>query len=178
MKIFIGSGSNPKIKEEYLNETKNICKMLCDLDYDLVFGAYSEGLMGVCYKEFINNNKKVTGVILEAYLYDLKNMPNMNNIITKSSFERIKIIYDESDLFLFLPGGTGTFNELLAIMEEQKTNPSNKKIILYNYLGFYDGLINLFNDLNDKGFAYGNELDKLIIVNNINDLEREIQNER
>ena len=178
MKIFIGSGSNPLIDNDYLNETEKICQKLCDLNCSLVFGAYSKGMMGKCFQTFSANYKEILGITLEAYHDDLINLPNMKVIETDTSFKRLEYIFNESDLFLILPGGTGTLNELFGLMEENKTNKHNKKIIIYNYKGFYNELLDYFKILKDKGFAYGNELNKLVIMDNINDLEREIKNER
>ena len=81
-------------------------------------------------------------------------------------------------MFLFLPGGTGSLGELFGLMEEIKTNKNQKKIIIYNYEGFYNELFDYIDLLSKRGFAYEKELNKLIIVKNINELERVIKNER
>ena len=178
MKIFIASGSNDKIKNEYLELTKNICEMLCKLDTTLVFGTYDKGMMGICYDTFKNNHKDIIGITTLAYHDSNILFKDIKLIERDSSFKRLEEIFKESDMFLFLPGGTGSLSELLGIMEELKTNKVNKKIIIYNYQGFYDEIINYFNLLDKRGFAYHEELNKLIIINNIEDLEREIKNER
>ena len=178
MKVFIGCGSNPQIPTDYLEETKKVCQKLCDLNCSLIFGAYSKGMMGLCYETFISNQKEVLGVTLDAYHDDLANLPNMKIIETDTSFKRLEYIYNESDIFLILPGGTGTLNELFGLMEEMKTSKIQKKIIIYNYKNFYKELFDYVRLLNKKGFAYLNEIDKLIIIDNIKDLERVIKNER
>lgn len=178
MKVFIGCGSNPQIPTDYLEETKKVCQKLCELDCDLVFGAYSKGMMGICYQTFTENNKKVYGANLTAYKDDLINLPLMINQNFNTSFDRLNYIFNASDIFLILPGATGTLNELFGIMEESKTNKHNKKIIIYNYKGFYNEMISYINILLDKGFAYENELNKVNIVDDIEKLERVIINER
>ena len=178
MRIFIGSGSNDNIRDDYLKMTKNVCDMLCNLDYSLVFGAYSKGMMGVCYNTFISNNKKVLGVTLKEYADDLNNLKGMDYVIVDNSFKRLEYIYNESDIFLILPGGTGSLGELFGLMEENKTNKLDKKIIVYNYKGFYNELIDYIKKLKIKGFTYQDELDKLIIVDNIKILERVVKDER
>ena len=178
MKVFIASGSNEKIEKNYLEETKKVCNILCNLDYSLVFGTYSKGMMGECYKTFKENDKDILGVTIDAYHEDLINFKDIRVIETNSSFKRLEYIYNESDIFLFLPGGTGSLGELFGLMEEAKTNASNKKIVIYNYRGFYNELFDYLKILSKRGFAYEKELDKLIIVKTINDLEGVFKNER
>lgn len=178
MKVFIASGSNEKIPEEYLKETKDVCKMLCDLDYSLVFGTYSKGMMGVCYNTFKENKKDILGITIDAYHDDLKNFSSIKVLELDTSFKRLEYIYNESDIFLFLPGGTGSLSELFAIMEELKTNKNQKKIIIYNYNGFYNELLDYIDILNKRGFTYKNEINKLIIIENKKELEEVFKNER
>lgn len=178
MKIFIGCGSNPLINEKFLLETNKVCQMICNLNHTLVFGAYSKGMMGETYNVFTSNNKEVIGMTLPAYHDDLENLKKAKIITLDNSFERLKTIYNESDLFLILPGGTGTIAELFGLMEENKTNELNKKIIVYNYDGFYNELIDYLKKLEKAKMVYTDELNKLLIVNNEEELERVIINER
>lgn len=178
MKVFIASGSNENIKEEYLKETKSVCQILCDLDYSLVFGACLNGMMGVCYNTFKENKKDILGVTIDAYHDDLKYFSSIKILETDTSFKRLEYIYNESDIFLFLPGGTGSLSELFSIMEELKTNKIQKKIVLYNYNGFYNELLDYINILNKYGFIYENEIGKIIIIENKKELEEVFKNER
>ncbi len=178
MKIFIASGSNDSIPLKYLEETKKVCQMLCNLNNALIFGTYSKGMMGVCYNTFKDNNKDIIGITIDAYHNDLVNFKDIKVVELSNSFQRLECIFKESDMFLFLPGGTGSIAELFGLIEEMKTNEKQKKIIIYNYQGFYNKLLEYINYLSDEGFAYKKELDKLIIVDNIGDLERVIKDER
>lgn len=178
MKVFIASGSNENIPKEYLDETEKICQLLCDLDLSLVFGTYSKGMMGVCYQTFKENNKDILGITIDAYHETNINFKDIKVIETDSSFKRLEYIFKESDIFLFLPGGTGSLGELFGLMEELKTSNLQKKIIIYNYKGFYNGILDYLNILSNRRFAYQKELDKLIIVDTKEKLERVIKNER
>ncbi len=178
MKIFIASGSNENIPKEYFEETKNVCQKLCDLNMSLVFGTYLKGMMGQCYKTFKDNNKDILGITIDAYHETNIEFKDIKVLEYSNSFQRLENIFKESDLFLFLPGGTGSLGELFGIMEELKTSKNQKKVIIYNYNGFYNEILDYLNILSKRGFAYENELNKLIIINNIDDLERVIKNER
>lgn len=167
MKIFIGCGSNPKISDELKLAAKDVCKVIAGLGYDLVYGAYNEGMMGVCFDTFKEMNKEVYGINIARYdtggsyeVYD-------------TSFERLKRICEISDKLLILPGGIGTYSELFGLLEEKA-----KPVIIYNYKGFYDDLIKFLNKNLDNNILYDDDLNNLIIVNNINELERVIKDEK
>lgn len=167
MKIFIGCGSNPKISDELKLAAKDVCKVIAGLGYDLVYGAYNEGMMGVCFNTFKEMNKEVYGINITKYdtgdcyeVYD-------------TSFERLKRICEISDKLLILPGGIGTYSELFGLLEEKA-----KPVIIYNYKGFYDDLIKFLNKNLDNNILYDDDLNNLIIVNNINELERVIKDEK
>lgn len=167
MKIFIGCGSNPKISDELKLVAEDVCKLIAGLGYDLVYGAYNEGMMGVCFDTFKEMNKEVYGINITRYdtggcyeVYD-------------TSFERLKRICELSDKLLILPGGIGTYSELFGLLEEKA-----KPVIIYNYKGFYDDLIKFLNKNLDNNILYDDDLNNLIIVNNINELERVIKDEK
>lgn len=174
MKVFIGCGSNPKIEKKYLEETERVCNLLCDKRYDLVFGAYSKGMMGVCYNTFINHKREVLGISLEAYSDDLVNMPLLEVINYHNTFDRLHKIFESCNLFIIMPGGTGSLGELFGLMEEFKTNRSGKKIILYNYNHYYDNLIKFMKDNLNSGFMYEEDFNNLNIISSIDELEKEV----
>lgn len=175
MRVFIGCGSNPKIDNEYFEVTKDICNLLCHYNYDLVFGAYNEGLMGVCFKTFKERNREVYSVNIEAYKDCMDDILDSNIYMCDSIFDRIKTIFDISDRFLILPGGTGTLTELFSLIDEFKNNKKDGKIIIYNYKNYYDELLNYLYKRKDDNFVYDSDFDNIVILDNLEDLEEEIR---
>ena len=53
-------------------------------------------------------------------------------IITKDLSSRNELIIDKSDVFIALPGGVGTLNEILEVINKNLLNEINKKIYLIN----------------------------------------------
>ena len=71
MKIFIGCSSSDEVSDEYKVVTKYLAECISK-DNDLVFGCANRGLMGICYNEFLNNKRHITGICYEMYKDDLK----------------------------------------------------------------------------------------------------------
>ena len=50
MNVFIACSASEKIENHYYEEMKNVCDMLCDAGYDLLFSPYNKGMLAVCYE--------------------------------------------------------------------------------------------------------------------------------
>ena len=86
----------------------------------------------VLYKKEIINTKITK-------LYTVKNM-----------HERKQKMYDLSDIFIALPGGIGTLEELSEIITWKSLNIKKTSIHLMNINGFYNPLISQFKKMNDN----------------------------
>ena len=71
-------------------------------------------------------------------------------IITKDLSSRNELIIDKSDVFIALPGGIGTLNEILEVINKNLLNEINKKIYLINDNLFWTPLEELFKSLIKK----------------------------
>lgn len=146
MKIFIGCSSSDELKEEYKIVTKYLAKEISK-NNDLVFGCANRGLMGICYNEFLNNNREIIGICYDMYKDDLEGLKLNKVYMVKTLEESTKALLDSSDLIIFLPGAFGTLSEFMYILESKRTKLHNKDIILFNINGFYDELIDMFNKI-------------------------------
>ena len=71
--------------------------------------------------------------------------------------------------------GTGSLSEIFACLEEYRTLDSNKRLILYNDDGFYDDLISSIGKLIELGFNDKSILEKIEIVNTIDELKERMK---
>ena len=155
MKIFIACSS----RNHYEEITKDIAFLLAQRGHDLVFGASSTGMMGKTLEAFSKQNRKITSVTVDRYVEDLKNIPSTKEVICETTFERLKTLYQEADVILVLPGGSGTVSELFSILEEVRTIEQKNKLWIYDvpyqnesYYDFFEALLNRFikDDYNDE----------------------------
>lgn len=77
-----------------------------------------------------------------------------------------------SDVLIALPGGIGTLDEIFTIAASHTIGYHRKKIVLYNMKGFWDKLIALLEDLQEKGFIRGNYQDYIAVANNLEELKK------
>ncbi len=163
MRYFIGCSSKDEVDQKYHHLAKEVGKILQN-EKIVVGGSYS-GLMGCVAKE---NACEVTQVILDVYVS--KDEVLDHGIICHSSFERLANIWNLSDVFLFLPGGTGTLAEILSFLEENRTQ-NTKKILILNEDGFYDEVIQFFRKCQEEKFSPKEIFDHLIIFSHVEELK-------
>ena len=167
MRILIISSSRDEVNEKYLELGNIVGNKLRDLNLELNFGAASTGIMGR-YKNYF---RTVNSYTVKKYVNDLRNINSTKEYILDTTFDRTKNLYQDSDLILVLPGGTGTLAEIFGILEENRSIDNPKPMYIYNYDHFYDNVINIIetcinNKFNDKSiynyFYVSDNLDQLI----------------
>ena len=87
-------------------------------------------------------------------------------IYTDNLFERKRKMIEISDFFLVLPGGIGTIDETLEIITNNRMKFTEKKIAIFNCLGFFDDLINQIKKMIEYNFLSENIWNEIIIENN------------
>lgn len=72
--------------------------------------------------------------------------------IVNNMHSRKRLMADESDAFVAMPGGYGTFEEILECITWSQLGIHNKPVILFNINGFYDSLLTFIRQSIDEGF--------------------------
>ncbi len=159
-----------------IEATKEIGKIIASNNMSLVYGGAKIGLMGLIANEVLKKNGKVIGVI--PTILSKKEIINTN--VTKlykvkNMHERKQKMYDLSQIFIALPGGIGTLEELSEIITWKSLNIKKTSIHLMNINGFYDPLISQFRKMNDNDFLYFDIFKEIIIHDNTNTLEKHLK---
>ncbi len=160
MNVFIGCSSSDNINKIYIDETIRLAKTIAD--NNLIVGGVN-GLMGILINEFVNS----TILCVRGYYDDIGD--NYNKKIYDTINDRKNAAIDMADVFVFLPGGIGTIDELFNIIEAKRSGQHNKKIIIYNINHYYDNLISLFDNIYREKFSNINNRNLYLIVDNIDD---------
>ncbi|PIA64275.1 hypothetical protein AQUCO_00100035v1 [Aquilegia coerulea] len=149
--VFCGSSSgNRKV---FSDAALDLGNELVKRKINLVYGGGSIGLMGLISQRVYDGGCHVLGVIPTAL---------MPIEISGSSVGEVKVVSDmherkaemarKSDAFIALPGGYGTMEELLEIIAWSQLGIHNKPIGLLNVEGYYNSLLELFDNGIKEGF--------------------------
>ena len=167
--IFCGSKSGKR--SVYRSKSKEIAKILSKNSYPIIYGGGKTGLMGSLSKAIKNEKGYITGVIP-----NFLNIPKLAQIElsklynVKNLSDRKKLMIRKSDVFIILPGGYGTLDELFEVLTIKQLGLSNKPIIIYNIQGFWEPLKKLFLFLKEEGFIDNKDLKEFVWADNIDEI--------
>lgn len=131
-------------------EAEQLGAMLASENMRLVYGGGGRGLMGACARAALSAGGAVVG-ILPNFLLDIeRSVPGIELVIVDTMQERKTRMFQESDVFIVLPGGIGTLEEIVELLSLRKMQLHKKPIIFYNPANFWDNLLNLFEDFSDR----------------------------
>ena len=159
-----GVGTNPLYQEAAFALGQKIAQE----GHRLVYGGGTRGLMGAVSQGCHNEGGEVLGIIPEFLLQKEGN--TSDNIIVPDMHTRKKMMFEESDMFIALPGGIGTLEELTEILTWAQLSRHKKRVILLNIAEFWNPLLALLDHMREEGFIHTNSLVKPEIYSNINEL--------
>ena len=160
--VFCGArnGHDPKL----IASVDQFGQKMVTNDIGLVYGGGSTGLMGTIADSVIRAGGRVTGIIPDFLAYDEVLHQSLDKtIIVSDLFERKTRMIEVSDAFVALPGGMGTFDELLEVFTWQQLNQLHKPIAIFNYEHYFDPLLSLLEHAATAGFYDMAYLDDVII---------------
>lgn len=171
MKICIFCSSGENLEEKYYTEATQIAKILINKNQTLVTGGANVGIMKTLGIEFQKQKAKSIGILPQQFT--TRNLVCYNYdeiVITKDISERKKYLIDISDVFLIFPGGIGTVDELFEVLTLKMVFKIEKPVIIYNFEGFYNNIIQFIEQIKTKMFMPNQ--DYFYIANDINELEK------
>ncbi|KAI9597646.1 hypothetical protein BDF19DRAFT_434037 [Syncephalis fuscata] len=149
--ICVFCGSSDGAKPEYLKAAEALGSVFLKNNITLVYGGGNMGLMGCLARTVHNGGGKVISVIPKAL--DEVTKTNYGTVhITADMHQRKAIMNKLADAFITLPGGFGTFEELLEMTTWSQLTIHNKPIIVLDIGNFYEHLFQFFDHVSQEGF--------------------------
>lgn len=147
--VFCGSSSGNQ--EIYVTKARELGHSMAAKGIGLVYGAGGIGLMGTVADAVLEKQGEVTGIIPYALATKERAHISANMRVVNTMHERKAMMADFSDAFIALPGGFGTFEELLETITWGQLGIHQKPIGLLNIAGYYDPLLEMI----DRGIGEG-----------------------
>ena len=85
--------------------------------------------------------------------------------------ERKQLMIEQSDVFIALPGGVGTLDEIFTVASSYTIGYHHKPVILYNMQGFWDSTVRMLDDLQQQGFIRGQWHDYIKVAGSLEELK-------
>lgn len=108
----------------------------------LVYGGGRNGLMGILADATLAAGGRVVGVIPKALVEREWAHDDCTELhIVDSMHDRKRIMAEQADAFLALPGGIGTLEEFFEVWTWRQLGYHHKPVGLLNLDGYYDSLL-------------------------------------
>lgn len=120
----------------------------------LVYGAGDQGLMGSVARAALCGGAPVLGFIPRRLVaMEVAKRDLTATVITETMHERKKLMLENADAVLALPGGTGTLDELVEVLTWRQLGITAKPVVLLDTGGYWQPFRQLLEHFIDKGFA-------------------------
>ena len=175
MKICVFCSANQQIDPAFFAMTEELGAWAAENGHTIVYGGVNQGLMECLGKAVKAHGGQTIGVVpmiveksdrLSEYV-DI-------DIPCDNLSDRKQLMMDQADVFIALPGGIGTIDEVFTVAASATIGYHEKLVILYNMKGFWDALIAMLNDLQAKGMIRGDWRNYIKMADSIEEISRMI----
>jgi uncharacterized protein (TIGR00730 family) len=166
--VFCASSSD--VDPFYLDEAERLGKELAESGREIIYGGGNIGLMGRLADGSLSNGGFVIGVI-PTFLdsLELGHTGCQQLIQVEDMHTREKRMITDSDCIVTLPGGCGTFEELLQAVTWKRLGLIISPIIIVNLKNYFDPLIEMLERAVEQGFMRNEYLDLWQVADSIDE---------
>jgi uncharacterized protein (TIGR00730 family) len=138
MTVCVFCGSAPGARPSYSAAAKELGSALARAGMTLVYGGGRLGLMGIVADAVLQGGGRVIGVIPRMLIERELAHPNLTRQhVVNTMHERKTLMAELSDAFVGLPGGMGTFDELVEIVTWAQLGLHAKPVVLANIENYF-----------------------------------------
>ena len=140
--IAVYCASSNKVRASFVEAAETLGAIFASHGIRLVYGDGGIGLMAAVAKGVLDAGGEAIGVIPRFMVEQGWNNPrSTKTIVTETMHERKATICNISDAMVALPGGIGTFEELLECLTWKQLGLHNNPVVILNTDGYYDRLL-------------------------------------
>jgi len=152
LSVCVYCGSRSGDDAAFATAARAVGQVIGERAWRLVYGGGRSGLMGELADAALAAGATVIGIIPHALMgRELGHMGLTELHVVQTMHERKRLMAERSDVFLALPGGIGTFEELFEVWTWLQLGYHAKPVGVLNAAGYYDTLLAFL----DQGVAHG-----------------------
>lgn len=152
--VCVFCGAQNAVPEKHLAMARQLGEDMAAAGKQLVYGGGDCGLMGAVANGVLDKGGSVIGVFprsLGRIEVEHRGVTIMH--VVDSMHERKQVMYDHADVFVVLPGGFGTLDEMFEVITWRQIKIHEKLVVIYNHDGYWDHMIMLMEHMVNHGFA-------------------------
>ena len=145
-RVCVYCASSTEAHPDHYAAARTLGRVLAEQAITIVYGGGSVGSMGALADAALAAGGRLIG-ILPKFMNDLewghKSLTELR--LVDDMHHRKRMMIEESDAIVALPGGSGTFEELLEAITWKRLGLVVSPIVIVNVRGFYDPLRELLD---------------------------------
>lgn len=161
--VCVFCGSSPGEGPAYIEAAEAMGRELAFLGIRLVYGGGNVGTMGAMARAALEAGGKVLGVIPRRLHEAVESVELTELVVAEDMHERKARMSEESDAFIALPGGIGTFEELFEVWAWRQIGFHEKPVGILDVGGFYRPLLAFLEGVAREGFLGRAALADLVV---------------
>ncbi len=173
--ICVYCASSSRVDPKYLELARDVGEMIALGGSKLIYGGGHVGLMGAAADAALGKGGEVIGVMPQCLIereVAHKNLTELHETLCMQS--RQKMMADLSDAFIVLPGGLGTLAEFFEIITWKHLGLHDKPVLLVNYDGYWDGMLDMLSRAGDEHFLYRDCSELFVVCEAIEDVKKHL----
>ena len=174
MNIVVFCASSDNVGEQYRTVARELGRKIARCGHTLIYGGAIGGLMDEVAQGARDEDGEVIGIIPES-IVERGRMSELPTTLYRvdTMAERKEMMTEMADLFIALPGGFGTLDEMMTTISACKVGETEARTIIVNINGFYDALVEQIRRFTAEGIGKANDSECYSVVNSIDELKIE-----
>ena len=172
MKICVFCSANEQIDPDFFRATEELGHWAATNGHVIVYGGVNQGLMERLGRAAHEAGGRTIGVVPTIVEKTGRTSQYVEiEIPCDNLTDRKQLMMDQADLFVALPGGIGTLDEVFTVAASATIGYHQKPVILYNLKEFWNPLIALLDDLGQRGMVRGEWRQYIHVATSIDELQ-------
>lgn len=168
MKVCVYCASSRQVDAAYHQQAELLGQLLGQRAFSIVYGGGAVGSMGALADGSLSVGGEVIGVI-PRFMLDLEwGHPGIADLrVVEDMHTRKKLMMELADAIVALPGGSGTFEELLEAITWRRLGLVECPIVIVNTNEYYGPLIEMLESSVEQRFMDQNHLTLWSVVDDV-----------
>ena len=164
MNVCVFCGSSTGGDDSYRAAAAEAGHLIAAGGHTLIYGGGNIGLMGIIADSVLSHGGNVIGVIPDFLMNrEVGHLGLTELVVVQSMHERKKKMAELADVFMALPGGWGTLDELAEILTWRQLGLIHQPIGILNVHSFFSPLLGQMKAMAEEGFLHPTNLNFLLV---------------
>lgn len=151
-RVCVYCASSSQVDDKYKMAARRLGEILSENNIGCNYGGGAIGLMGELAQSMVDHHGDITGIIPRFMVERGWDNPLVKEIETPDMHSRKERMVQDVDAAIALPGGCGTLEELLEIINWKQLGLFLKPIIILNVDHYFDPLVAMLDKCVEENF--------------------------